>query len=102
VRKLARLLLIAAFVSAQAGAVVHEIWHSAAGAHELGVDGKTPKKNTLCDFHATLGTVLGALGGDHQLVEPAPLGAIAFAIAHSTPRSSAPLSHSSKDPPSFS
>ena len=101
--RLGRLLLVVAFLAAQSAAVSHQIWHAGSGLQAETTQPEQPgKKDSLCDFHAALGTVLGALGGEHQLAQPAPLGAIAFVITHSTPRSSAPLSPSSRDPPPLS
>jgi hypothetical protein len=66
-RALTRILLVGAFLVAQAGGIAHEIWHDAAAASHAGADagssGKSPGKNPLCDFHTALASVLGAIHG---------------------------------------
>src|SRR5262249_12729244 len=69
VKLLARLLLVFALLSAQAGGIAHEIWHaSSLAAADLDADGKAPKGNPLCDFHTALGSLSAALSCAH----PAP------------------------------
>jgi hypothetical protein len=100
---LARFLLIAAFLIAQTAGLAHQAWHDAgaAVAHAAtdGVgDGKAPKKSPLCDFHAALGTVLGALScgaSSAQAVAAAEVPFIAADLRAArftslTPRSRAP------------
>jgi hypothetical protein len=65
VKRLARLLLVAAFLLAQSAGIAHQAWHdgglTAAHTGADAADGKAPKKNQLCDFHTALGSVVGAL-----------------------------------------
>jgi len=85
-RRLATILLAAAFLVAQAGGIAHQAWHdvhplaSHAGT-DAGSDGKAPQKSLLCDFHTALGTVLGALSGTSALAQAVPPAAIAFIAA---------------------
>ena len=65
-RRFGGLFLVAAFLLAQASGLAHQVWHAGPlGAHAADTgDHKQPaKKDPLCDFHAALGTVLGALQG---------------------------------------
>jgi hypothetical protein len=62
---LLRWLLVAALLAAQQAAFSHQIWHLGRAAAALGPDSaadhQQPAKSTLCEFHDSLGTVLGAL-----------------------------------------
>jgi len=71
-RRLARFFIAAALLVAQQSALAHQIWHYAAAPtahfaadpHESGSGG-----NSLCDQHAALGAVLGALGSADAVPE---------------------------------
>jgi hypothetical protein len=76
VRLALRLVLVAAFLLAQAAGIAHQAWHDAGGfAAQAGTgapEGKAPPKNPLCDFHSALASVLGAIQG-------APAASVAIA-----------------------
>src|SRR6267378_3597308 len=57
---------------AQQGAITHEIWHAATSSAHAQTGHKAPdsSKNRLCDLHASLGTVLGAVSA---VIAAAPL-----------------------------
>src|SRR3954464_10460308 len=52
-----RVFLLFAFLLAQQSAFAHQIWHAA------GKPDKSSQSAKLCEQHAALGTVLGALDG---------------------------------------
>ena len=85
---------------AQQGAITHEIWHAATGSHAQS-EQKTPdsNKNRLCDLHASLGTVLGAV---NAVIAAAPLDASSqycFIAAASLAASVSRLAPFSRGPP---
>jgi hypothetical protein len=95
--RLGRFLFVAAFLVAQQSALAHQVWHAAAGEPE-----KSSQSNPLCEQHAALGTVLGALNSSAALalfVEVAPEH---FAAAHSPAASLPSLPPASRGPPSVS
>jgi hypothetical protein len=101
-RRTARVLLAALLLAAQQAALEHSIWHAggaqAAFAHaqESG-DGHNP----LCDQHAALGAVAGAIGCAAAQV-PAVANVFAALAAPALPaRDNAPLAPSSRDPPAL-
>jgi len=104
-RRLARFFIAAALLAAQQSALAHQIWHfaaapaqQAAGAdpQDLDAGGKG-----LCDLHSALGAVLGALGSAdaapvHAASQVDPIAAVILpALA------AAPLSPSSRGPPTL-
>ena len=94
--RFARVLLTFAFLLAQQTAFAHQIWHAA------GEPDKGSQNSQLCDQHAALGTVLGALNGAAALalfVDQAPehFQATPSPVV-STPR----LAPASRGPPSVS
>ena len=103
-RRLARLLLAAALLAAQQSALAHQIWHYAAAPtahfaadpHESGSGG-----NSLCDQHAALDTVAGAL--DAPVVVFASEAPIDFAYLFvALPSAATPgLAPSSRGPPAL-
>ena len=107
-----RIVLVAAFLLAQASALAHPIWHlGAANAAQTGLssgdadDGKARRDGTrgglLCELHTALGAVLGALSGSFRtaaLVESSPIEVAAVDV----PAASLPgLPPASRGPPSF-
>jgi len=102
--KLARLFLVAALLVAQQSALAHQIWHYAAAPtahfaadpHESGSGG-----NSLCDQHAALGAVLGALGGADAAPEifASRLDAVPAAALVAAPAAAVPPS--SRGPPTL-
>lgn len=107
-RRLARLFIAAALLVAQQSALAHPIWHFASApaqfaagfepgdAQDTGAGGKR-----LCDLHAALGAVLGALGSaDTALEFTAPQAdAVPAAALSATP--AAPVPPSSRGPPTL-
>ena len=86
---------------AQQGAITHEIWHAAtSGAHaQTGHKAPDSSKNRLCDLHASLGTVLGAVSA---VIAAAPLDTCShfcFIAAASSAASVSPLAPFSRGPP---
>ncbi len=85
---------------AQQGAITHEIWHAAATSHTQS-EQKAPdsNKNRLCDLHASLGTVLGAVSA---VIAAAPLDTCShfcFIAAASSAASVSRLAACSRGPP---
>jgi hypothetical protein len=99
VKLFARLLLVFAFVFAQAGGIAHELWHST--APDVSVDGKAPKKNALCDFHTALGSVLGVLSNAHGALEADRHQSPPFAVAESRAAGFSLLASRSRSPPTL-
>ena len=68
--KVIRAVFALLLLAAQQGALSHQIWHAATAVH-TGVeavqvpDGGKSIQERLCEFDATLGSVLGALNGAH-------------------------------------
>ena len=67
------IVLAVALLAAQQNALAHALWH--AGGEHSQSQGHDEDEGRLCDLHAALGSVLGALGGKAQ----APLACIAQA-----------------------
>jgi len=53
-RRIARLLIAIALLTAQQAALAHQVWH-------LGKQDSQPAQNLLCEQHQALATVAGAL-----------------------------------------
>jgi hypothetical protein len=98
VRILARLLLVAALLFAQAGGVAHEIWHATS---DLAVDGKAPQKSALCDFHTALGSVTAALTCAHHAPEVVLQGNTSLIGAESSAPRFSLLAARSRGPPTL-
>jgi hypothetical protein len=93
---LGRALLVVALLLAQQTAFAHQVWHAA------GEPAKSTQNSKLCDQHAALDTVLGALNGFHApalFAETAPLH---FTAAYSSAASLPALPPASRGPPSVS
>src|SRR5258706_11145566 len=93
--RLGRVLLLAAFLLAQQSALAHQVWHAA------GEPQKSSQSNPLCEQHAALGTVLGALNGCAALAlfaDPAPEH---FYTSHSPVASTPRLPPASRGPPAL-
>ena len=99
-RRIARILLAAVLLAAQQAALGHALWHAgtaqaASGSPQKSDAGRKP----LCDQHAGLGAVLGAIGCAPALAAcPAPENAAVAALVLPA-RGNAPLTPSSRDPP---
>ena len=96
-----RLLAIAALLFAQQVALGHQVWH-ASGSSSLSapeVAGTPAKGNPLCDQHAALKAVLGALNGTASLPLVADLVPVLSLPADIPAASLAALSPSSRGPP---
>ncbi|TMI35427.1 MAG: hypothetical protein E6H41_11730 [Betaproteobacteria bacterium] len=80
---------------AQQGALTHEIWQS---------EQKTPdsNKNRLCDLHASLGTVLGAVTGVVAAAPPVAAPQPALIASESPAASVSLLAPPSRGPPALS
>jgi hypothetical protein len=91
-RFLARLLVVAALLAAQHTALSHELWHA-------GESGDKPKHEQLCDFHAALGSVLGAIGGSGTASEPPSPCDVPMEADRTAAASRSGLTPSSRDPP---
>ena len=105
--RLARLLVLAAFLAAQATALAHSIWHVASavdGARPIASAGSADGDalaNPLCAQHGALDDVLGALHGAIFFVVPSSLpGERAVVAAYAGPGAEA-LTPSSRGPPTF-
>jgi hypothetical protein len=96
--RLARLFLVALLLAAQQSAIAHGIWHFAGAAktQHSGPDG-----STLCDQHAALGTVLGALGNASAVLQPVLQRADAVASERQAHAPAAVLVPASRDPPAL-
>ena len=101
-----RVFLVLAFLLAQQTAFAHQLWHVFDRASlQTAVQGNTdsPKTNNpLCDQHAALGTVLGALNGFYALALLAETAPLHFAAAHSPAASLPCLPAASRGPPGVS
>lgn len=83
VARAARVLIAVALLAAQQAALGHQVWHlgagavhAAAGSTAGGDRGGTPApQERLCDLHASLGAVLGALDCVAKCAESAGPGA---------------------------
>ncbi len=92
-----RLLLVCAVLLAQQTALAHDYWHAASSsaAGEL-------KKNSKCDLHDLLGTVLGAVNAPRLCHEFLSLAEPGFAAAPALAPGHRPPSRHSRDPPLIS
>src|SRR5437764_694160 len=104
-RAFLRVFLLGVFLIAQSAALAHQVWHAAgnsASQQTADLQGdKSKQRATLCDFHAAIGAVLGALSGASASTpsgEPVP---IHFFAAASSVASSPALSPSSRGPPAL-
>ena len=88
-RALLRIILAAVLLAAQQVALEHPLAHATAAA------GNSP----LCEQHAALGTVLGAVDCAATHAAPIAFEATAVAAAPALARDNAPLSPSSRGPP---
>lgn len=81
--RLARVLLVIAFLGAQHLALAHQIWH-AGGPASSELAAKPPagksSQDRLCDFHGSLSTVLGAVSGKATIVVAAVPAQTPFAL----------------------
>ena len=105
-RRYAVLRIVCAFLLllAQQGALTHGIWHSAKAAHadvSIAGDAKDVKKNRLCELHAALGSVLGALGGNALALAVADTDEIGFKTADASAVIVPPLPPASRGPPTL-
>ena len=90
-----RIFLALALLSAQQVALSHEVWH-------LGKHGSQPAQQQLCDQHAALGTVAGALDSPiAELPGDSPAG---FSVGYQAlPEFATPaFAPSSRGPPTLS
>src|SRR3954467_3427358 len=90
-----RVFLLFAFLLAQQSAFAHQIWHAA------GTADKSSQSSKLCEQHAALGTVLGALNGCAALAlfaDQAPEHLDGF---HSPVASTPSLPPASRGPPAL-
>jgi len=92
---LGRVVLAVAFLVAQHTAIAHQIWH-AAGEPE-----KSTQNSQLCEQHAALGAVLGALNGFHALAPLVETAPVHFSAAHSPAASLPALPPASRGPPAL-
>jgi len=104
-RSLARLFIAAALLVAQQSALAHQIWHFAAAPAQHAA-ASTPQDTEaggkpLCDLHALLGTVLGALGSADATPEFTAAQADAVPAAALSPAPAATVPPSSRGPPTL-
>jgi len=88
-RRLASWLLAAVLLAGQQVALEHPLTHATAAG------GKSP----LCEQHAALGTVLGAIDCAAAQAAPVALEVAAVAALQFPARDDAPLAAASRDPP---
>jgi hypothetical protein len=103
-RALTRILLVAAFLVAQAAGVAHQAWHDAVSFTPAGseaADGKAPSKNLLCDFHSALAAVLGAIHGHAPAIDTAASLQTAFVAADVPAARLSPPTPKSRAPPTL-
>ena len=91
---ISRLLLVCAILLAQQTALAHDFWHATASS----ASGE-PGKNSKCDLHDLLGTVLGAVNAPLLSQEFLSLAEAGFAAAPALAAGDRPLSRHSRDPP---
>src|SRR6266852_8376253 len=86
---------------AQQGAITHEIWHAASSSAHAQSGHKAPdsSKNRLCDLHASLGTVLGAVTGVVAAAPPVAAPQPALIASESPAASVSLLAPPSRVPP---
>jgi hypothetical protein len=104
-RALARLFIAAALLVAQQSAFAHQIWHFAAAPAQQAA-GSEPQDTEsggkpLCDLHTALGTVLGALGSADTAPQFTAPQADAVPAAAPAQAPAAPVSPSSRGPPTL-
>src|SRR3954470_15981755 len=95
-----RVLLLFAFLLAQQTALAHAISHAADSEYKNSAGTKTG--NPLCEQHAALGTVLGALGGARALASSAVPARLHFPAADSQAACLPVLPPASRGPPRLS
>ncbi|MEO8717390.1 MAG: hypothetical protein ABI423_04115 [Burkholderiales bacterium] len=96
------MLLAAALLVAQQAALEHALWHAGAAQRASSEAQKSaPAGSPLCDQHAALGAVAGAIGCAPVATALAESGYAAFAALEIATRVSAPLAPSSRDPPAL-
>jgi hypothetical protein len=96
----ARALLAALLLLAQQAALEHALWHAGAahaGANQ--VQNSDSGDNPLCEHHAALGAVAGAIGCAPVALALAAPDDFAIAAPAISARDSAPLAPSSRGPP---
>jgi hypothetical protein len=95
-----RLFVVAALLFAQQVALGHQVWHASGSSLAAAeIAGEPAKGNPLCDQHAALKAVLGALNGSVSLPLVADLAPV-LSLAVGIPAASlAALSPSSRGPP---
>ncbi len=98
-RRLLVVFLAAALLAAQQAALVHPLWHVAAAPEQS--KQSDPARAPLCEQHAALGAVLGAIGcADPGIADEAPAAqALAFVATPALARAS--IAPSSRGPPSL-
>ena len=98
-RRILGAILVAALLAAQQAALEHPLWHVAAAGDES--KQSDPAHAPLCEQHAALGAVLGAIGcADAVFTDEAPVIAAIAAVLPSA-HAGAPLAPSSRGPPSL-
>jgi hypothetical protein len=100
-RILGRILLVAALLSAQTAGMAHELWHATTLAADSDGAAKTPKGSPLCDFHAALASVLGAIHGDAPAIGAVAALRTAFIAADVPAARLSPLAPRSRAPPAL-
>jgi hypothetical protein len=95
-----RVLLLIAFLLAQQTALAHAISHAADSGYKNSAGTKTG--NPLCEQHAALGTVLGALSGAIALAFFADAAPLHFPVVDSPAACLPALSPASRGPPRLS
>jgi hypothetical protein len=93
---LGRIVLAVAFLLAQHTALAHQVWHAS------GEPQKSTQNSKLCEQHAALGAVLGALNGCQALGLFADAAPVHFAAAHAPAASLPALPAASRGPPRVS
>lgn len=94
-----RVLLLFAFLLAQQTALAHAISHATDGGYKNSAG--TKSGNPLCEQHAALGTVLGALNGCAALALFADQAPEHFCASHSPVASTPRLPPASRGPPAL-
>jgi hypothetical protein len=98
----ARLLLAALLLAAQQAALEHALWHAgAAQAAADQVQRTDTGHNPLCDQHAALSAVAGAIGCAPVVLALAAPDYAAVAAPLFAALGNAPLTPSSRDPPAL-
>ena len=96
----ARILLAALLLAAQLAALEHALWHAGvAQAATNQVQKSGTGHNPLCEQHAALGAVAGAIGCAPVVLALAAPDYAAVAAPVLAARDNAPLSPSSRGPP---